>query len=62
MVDQGALDEAVRRFPAVIARARLWRRANFAYDPAPSLREFDAIRREYHLILAERAKSRRIAA
>lgn len=67
MVDTAVLDEAVRRFPAVLRRARAYfpfrsvgRKASI--DCVASPHEVGAICREYRLILVERMKSERRAA
>lgn len=60
-IDRSALDQAVRRFPVVVKRARaywpmLCSRLDVRIDCVASPDEVAAIRREYRLILAERAK------
>lgn len=59
-VDRSALDEAVRRFPFLLRDIR--RAAERGYEWMLSARLIEAIRREYRLIVAERAKQRRKAA
>lgn len=63
MLDRSALDEAVRRFPVVVLRARsLPRYSVVTVDDVVNPADAAAIRHEYRLILAERAKQRRKAA
>jgi hypothetical protein len=65
-VDRATLDEAVRRFPMIVRRYRLYLEACHlpmsSRVPIIERVEASAIRLEYRIILAERAKSERKAA
>lgn len=61
-VDRPALDEAVRRFPAMLRECRLCTNAGVPIERLVAPERVYAIRSEYRRVLTELAKQRRKAA